>query len=227
MRKGNDKLKKFAEIAKMPHVFQNLNWLEPVLTNSDKKVVDYKGKWHSDFFKNDNPIVLELACGYAEYTVAIAERFPNKNVIGIDMKGNRLWTGAKYLMQNNHTNAAFIRSNIDLLYRYFDENEVSEIWIPFADPQRKKQRKCLTAELFLPMYRKILKPEGCVHLKTDSDLLYEYTLEMVEKHGLKVLKNYPDLYSVDFENELLNVKTRYEKQNPSGSDTIKYLQFTF
>lgn len=224
---GKGKLAKFAELRQMPHVFQNFKWQTVALENQGT-VVDYKGKWASNYFGNNHPIILELACGYGEYTMAIAEQCPNKNVIGIDMKGNRIWTGATYTLQNSLTNAAFIRTDITLLQHIFAPNEVSEIWLTFPDPQRQKgkARKRLTATRFLDIYRQILQPQALIHLKTDSDLLYEYTLEVLESVPHVIHANFKDVYAQPLNNPLLNVKTRYEKLNLSGADSIKYLRFS-
>ncbi|MGB0839451.1 MAG: tRNA (guanosine(46)-N7)-methyltransferase TrmB [Chitinophagales bacterium] len=220
-----NKQEKFKDLETMPNVFQNYDWSRPQLTHEKQEVV-MKGKW-KEYFQNDHPIVLELACGYGEYSMAIAKQHPEKNVIGIDMKGNRLWTGATFMLDNGLKNAAFIRSNIDRLPFYFAPQEVSEIWIPFADPYRKPRKaiKRLTSSHFLDIYRQIMVPNGLIHVKTDSDILYEFTMKTIATWKLEIVKNYPDLYQTDFKDPLLGVKTRYEAMNPSGSDTIKYVCF--
>ncbi len=224
---GKGKLEKFQDLGQMPHVFQNFKWLDPKLLNYKKEVVDYRGKWSKEVFKNDHPIILELACGYGEYTMAMAEELPNKNIIGIDLKGNRIWTGANYVQEKGLNNAVFLRSAIELLENFFGANEVSEIWIPFADPHVRdsKSKKRLTGPKFIQLYRYLAGKEGIIHLKTDSDLLYEFTLQVIETEGCTILENYPDLYNSTFNNELLRVKTRYEKLNISGSARVKYVKF--
>lgn len=225
MAKG--KLEKFEELLQMPHVFQYKGWVTPELLDGKGEKVDYKGKWKTDFFKNDKPIVLELACGYGEYTMAMAPRFPEKNFIGIDVKGNRLWTGAKFAIDNKLDNVAFIRTQINFLPSFFDKDEIAEVWIPFPDPHVKegKQLKRLTSPRFLDIYRQIMPKNAIINLKTDSDLLYEYTLEIIEAQKLTVLTNYFDVYATATEDLLLNVKTRYEKLNLSRAKTIKFLRF--
>ncbi len=224
---GKGKLAKFDDLSQMPHVFQNFSWSDPQLINYQKEAVNYNGRWATDFFQNGQPIILELACGYGEYTMAMAEHLPNHNIIGVDIKGNRIWTGARYIQEKQLTNAAFVRTTIDLIHHFFGAAEISEIWIPFPDPHNRhsKQNKRLTSPKFLELYRKILMPDGVIHLKTDSDLLYKYTLEVVEKEGCTIIENYRDLYNSPFANPLLSVSTRYERLNISGADTIKYVQF--
>ncbi|MDX1642366.1 MAG: tRNA (guanosine(46)-N7)-methyltransferase TrmB, partial [Balneolaceae bacterium] len=171
---GNkNKLQRFEDIARFENVFEYTDFEDTPTP---------KGKWHQEIFGNENPIVLELACGKAEYTLYLAERNPRKNYIGIDLKGNRIWKGAKYALKNQMANVHFIRMLIDHLPDYFEKGEVDEIWITFPDPHprgsRSKQR--LTSPKFLDIYRKVLKPGSQIHLKTDSDLLFEFTLETIE-----------------------------------------------
>ena len=227
MSKG--KLAKFAELNQMPNVFQNFSWAAPELQNCVLQLTDYRNQWHKQVFKNNHSIVLELACGYGEYTVAMSAMFPQKNFIGIDIKGNRIWTGAKTLLEKGQKNAAFLRSEIMLLHHFFGKNEISEIWITFPDPhiRESKHRKRLTSLRFLNLYRQFLLPNAMIHLKTDSDILYEYTLEVIEENSFHIHKNQADLYrSEDKNNPLLQVKTRYEKLNISGSNSIKYIAFS-
>ena len=164
---GKDKLSKFAAIKEYPHVFEH---------NEDETLA-LKGNWRKDFFKNDNPIVLELGCGKGEYSVGLAKHFPNKNFIGCDIKGNRIYIGAKNSLEQGMTNVAFLRTRIDYITDYFSEGEIDEIWLTFSDPQPKKPRKRLSSPLFIERYRQILKKGGIVHMKTDSNLLFEYTEE--------------------------------------------------
>ncbi len=212
---GKDKLKRFAELETFTNVFQ----LNPV----------HKGKWNADYFKNINPIVLELGCGRGEYTVSLAKYFPHKNFIGIDIKGARIWRGAKTGMEENISNMAFLRIEIEQLEEHFNENEVDEIWITFPDPQPQisRERKRLTYNRFLEMYKKILKPEGLVHLKTDNDGLYEYTLEKTKELNLNVIKHTSDLYKEEWLDDVLSIQTTYEKIYRDKGKNINYIQFKF
>ena len=180
MSKG--KLEKFAEVATFPNVFEL-----PFLFKSGDFVL--KGKWHDNYFKNENPLVLELGCGKGEYTVGLAEKFPNKNFIGIDIKGSRLWRGAKFALENKMKNVAFVRTRIDHIEMVFAFAEVDEIWITFPDPQPQKtrERKRLTSPMFLNRYTKILKPGGILNLKTDNFQLYEYSKQIAEEMNFKIL----------------------------------------
>lgn len=187
------------------------------------------GNWGSTQFKNQNPIVLELGCGRGEYTVGLAEKNPAKNFIGVDVKGNRIWTGAKYALENKLTNVAFIRTRIDFIEQCFAPGEVSEIWITFPDPQPQKPRarKRLTHPIFLNRYNKILKPGGFVHLKTDSTSLYEYTLQVIEENKLPLNWHTPNLYKncPPEREELIKIKTYYEKLFTEKGEDIKYILF--
>lgn len=216
---GNkNKLKRFEDIARFENVFE--------YTDFEEKPTP-KGKWHDEIFGNDKPIVLELACGKAEYTIYLAEHFRDRNYIGIDLKGNRIWKGAKYALKNKMLHVRFIRMLIDHLPDYFEQGEVDEIWITFPDPHlresRSKQR--LTSPKFLEIYRKILKPGSIIHLKTDSDLLYEFTLETIEEEGCEITKKVDDIYSEEPENELLTHQTFYEKKHLKAGKSIHYVAF--
>lgn len=184
-----------------------------------------KGNWHKEFFKNDNPIVLELGCGKGEYAVGLARKFPDKNFIGIDIKGARMWTGACQARNEGLKNVAFLRTNIELLPHFFAAGEVSEIWITFPDPQMKKVRKRLTSTRFLELYREVLKPEGLVHLKTDSPFLYTYTHLLVELNQLPAIVDTNDLYHSYYVSDILEIKTFYEQQWLDRGLTIKYISF--
>ena len=184
------------------------------------------GSWHKQVFHNEHPIVLELGCGRGEYTVGLARLFPDKNFIGIDIKGARIWAGAKEALNYQLHNAAFLRTNIEFIYRFFAQNEVDEIWITFPDPQMKKPTKRLTSTFFLQRYRRILKNNGIIHLKTDSPFLYTYTSELVNTNALPTLVNTPDLYAAITDDPILTLKTHYEKQWLSRGMTIKYISFT-
>lgn len=186
-----------------------------------------KGKWRSNYFKNQNPIVLELGCGKGEYSVGLAKNNPGKNYIGVDIKGNRIWTGAKEALDNNMSNVAFVRTRIDFIEHCFSPSEVSEIWITFPDPQPQKtrERKRLTNMRFIERYRKFLKPGGLVHLKTDSTSLYEYTMEVIKENNLKILFHTNDLYQncPPDRKELVEIKTHYEKLFTAKGEDIKYI----
>ena len=189
-----------------------------------------KGRWHSDYFKNSNPIVLELGCGKGEYTIGLSENNHSKNYIGVDIKGNRIWVGAKYAIENNLNNVAFLRTRIDFIEHCFLENEIDEIWITFPDPQPQSTRKRsrLTNPLFLNRYKKILKKGGLIHLKTDSTSLYEYTLQVIEENKNLILWQTDNLYQncPDNRQELIQIKTHYEKLFTDKGENIKYICFT-
>ena len=185
-----------------------------------------KGHWNSDMFHRDAPIVLELGCGKGEYTIALSEKYPSKNFIGVDIKGARLWKGAKYATENSLVNVAFLRTRIEFITAFFAPDEVSEIWITFADPQPKCPSKRLTHPDFLDRYRTFLKPGGLVHLKTDSLLLHEFTLDTAPSAGFKVLMHDPDIYSSHSTSglsEIRDVKTFYERQFLAKGLPITYL----
>ncbi|MBQ1610928.1 MAG: tRNA (guanosine(46)-N7)-methyltransferase TrmB, partial [Muribaculaceae bacterium] len=176
-------------------------------------------------FHNDNPIVLELGCGKGEYAVGLGKRFPDKNYIGIDIKGARMWTGAKMVERQHITNVAFLRTSIELIDRMFAPGEVSEIWITFPDPQMKKVNKRLTSTRFLENYRKVLEDNGVIHLKTDSPFLYTYTRELIKVNSLPVEVDTDDLYASGMADDILEIKTHYEMQWLQRGLTIKYLKF--
>lgn len=214
---GKDKLRKFAEVATFPNVVQ-LDAGKP-----------FKGKWASEFFKNEKPLILELACGKGEYTVNLAKLFPEKNFIGIDYKGNRIWRGAKTAIEEGISNVGFLRIQIETILEYFAEGEVSEIWITFPDPQpqESREKKRLTNPAFLERYKHILVPEGIMHLKTDNDGFYAYTVEQIELQNLPKLKETTDLYHSDLVDEVLSIKTYYEKKYLAVDKNINYVQWKF
>jgi len=203
------------------HVFQ------PEINNLVKGF-SMKGRWRKNFFKNNNPLVLELGCGKGEYSLALAQRYPNKNFIGIDIKGSRMWTGAKEVQQKSINNVAFLRIRIDLIEKCFDKDEVDEIWITFPDPQlkRKKTRKRLTHPLFLRRYDKILRAGSLIHLKTDSHFLHAFTLGVIagENHQLHDSTN--DLYNCNVERDNMDIKTYYETIFLNMNKAITYLAFS-
>jgi len=216
------KKKKFAELETFTNVIQI------PYTYLWQKDYELKGKWSREIFGNDNPLVLELGCGKAEYTLALSKMFPQKNFIGIDIKGERLWRGAKTALEEGLNNTFFIRSRIDFIDNLFAPGEVSEIWITFPDPQPSKRRskKRLTHPVFLEKYGKILASDNVVHLKTDSDLLYEYTLEVLQEQGFPVLINTNDVYKDFADDTILTIKTFYEQFFLKEGKKIKYIRFS-
>lgn len=216
---GKGKLRKFRE----NETFSCL--VQPATEEVLGKDHPLKGRWHADMFRNDHPIVLELGCGKGEYTVALAERFPDKNHIGIDIKGARLWKGAKYATQQHLDNVAFVRTRIEFIDALFAPSEISEIWITFADPQERKARKRLTHPRFLQQYRQILAPGGTVHLKTDSRLLHHYTREVIRQNGLPMVEACEDIYGSGRADALLSIQTFYEKNFRAQGIPITYLAF--
>jgi len=217
---GKNKLSKFADMEVFPHVFQ-------VSSHAVREGASFemKGKWNELFFKNDHPIVLELGCGKGEYTVGLAQLYPDKNFIGVDIKGARLWTGAKDSLERSMKNVAFLRTDIEMIHHFFAENEVSEIWLTFPDPQMKKVTKRLTATNFMNLYQQFLKVDGLIHLKTDSNFMFTYTREMVNANQYPVVFSNDDLYASDLKDPILGIKTYYEQQWLERGITIKYIQF--
>lgn len=221
------KLEKFAELNTLDNVYQSFEVMSPNLRRSDGEMVQMKGNW-KEHFGNDNPITLELACGKGEYTIGLAKMYPDRNFIGMDAKGNRIWKGAKYALEEAKlSNAAFIRTQIDFIEQYFEPGEVQELWITFADPQLGKARKRLTSPMFLPRYKNILAADGQMHLKTDSPELYEYTLEIIEEEQLDLKEEYDDIYSLAEQKPEWAIKTFYEKMHLENGLTIKYVRFSF
>ncbi|MCI1719897.1 MAG: tRNA (guanosine(46)-N7)-methyltransferase TrmB [Bacteroidales bacterium] len=224
-----------SSIGKSEKFRQNENFkclLQPSMQEVFRTDYVFKGKWNSDVFKNNNPITLELGCGKGEYTIALAEKYPQRNFIGIDIKGARLWKGAKYVENNKLSNVIFIRTSIDFIEWIFAKDEIAEIWITFADPQMQSPRKRLTGTLFLQRYNKFLIPGGIIHLKTDSRFLHEYTKAIAEQNKCKILACSSDIYAEaqkgntqNFPPELLTVQTFYEKFFLSQGLKITYLAF--
>jgi tRNA (guanine-N7-)-methyltransferase len=214
---GKDKIRRFNEVATFANVLQ-LDSGKPML-----------GQWSRQFFRNDGPLVLELACGKGEYTVNLATLFPAKNFIGIDYKGNRIWRGAKTALEDGINNVGFLRIQIENLTDYFAPGEVDEIWITFPDPQPQlsREKKRLTSPRFLDKYKVILKPGGKVNLKTDNDGLHAYTVEKVMELGLIKHIQTEDLYHSGFADEVLSIKTYYERKYLKDNKNINYIQFSF
>ena len=221
---GKNKLARFAENKILPNVFQ---------PTRDEALDNYplKGKWRTEVFKNQNPIVLELGCGKGEYSVGLAKSFPNKNFIGIDIKGARFWFGAKEAVEKKLNNVAFLRTQIELVDCFFDHDEVDEIWITFPDPQIKYRRTKhrMTHPDFLDRYKKILKKDGIVHLKTDSEFLHGYTLGLLQGQGHEIISAHHDIYGApEYEPGtplLREIKTYYEGLFSAKGKTITYIKF--
>lgn len=220
---GKGKLEKFAEMETFKNVFQ---YPFSVLENVP---FDMKGHWCDDYFKNNHPIVLELGCGKGEYTVGLARLFPDVNFIGVDIKGARMWTGAKQALAEGLDNVAFLRTNIEMIDRFFAQDEVREIWLTFSDPQMKNARKRLPSTFFMNRYRRFLVDGGVVHLKTDSNFLFTYTSLMVEKNQLPLLQKTADLYHTAEVDEatrrILSIQTYYESMWMERGLNIKYIKF--
>lgn len=219
---SKNKLKRFQENETFANVIQPHR--QEVLSEG----FHLKGKWAKDFFKNDNPIVLELGCGKGEYTVNLAKANPHKNFIGIDIKGARFWRGAKTALEQGVPNVAFLRIQIELIETFFDQNEVSEIWITFPDPQIKYKRTKhrLTNATFLERYKQILVPEGCIHLKTDSEFMHGYTLGLLHGAGHKVLYANHHIYKNEgAPKEVTSIQTFYEQQYLNEGKAITYIRF--
>ncbi|WP_295939244.1 tRNA (guanosine(46)-N7)-methyltransferase TrmB [uncultured Alistipes sp.] len=219
---GKDKLRKFRE---------NLAFdcfVQPEFDEVFRRDHPLKGHWRSNFFHNDNPIILELGCGKGEYTVALAERDPQRNYIGIDIKGARMWRGAKTATERNMTNVGFLRTRIEFINGLFAENEVDEIWVTFPDPQLKTRRakKRLTSPVFLEYYAQMLKADGWINLKTDSKHLYGYTNEVIRHFDLPCEVSNADIYGSGYADEVLSVKTAYEKQFLAMGLPITFTRFS-
>jgi tRNA (guanine-N7-)-methyltransferase len=201
------------------------NVLQPPFNEIYNKDFYLKGRWSSDYFKNDRPIILELGCGKGEYTVGLARLFPESNFIGIDIKGARIWKGAKAALDAKLINAGFLRTRIDFINAFFAAGEVQEIWITFPDPQPKKSKKRLTSSLFLSRYRKFLQAGGFINLKTDSKPLFDYTLKLAQYNNLPVDFETSDLYASGYENAIRSIQTYYESMWIKAGAKIHYLRF--
>ncbi len=214
------KIERYKEILSLPNV-TNLHHYR------DGDHASVRGKW-SELFGNDNPITLELACGKGDYCLGLGSRYPDRNFLGLDIKGDRIWKGAIQALDAGLHNVRFLRTRIDHLTNYFAPGEIDEIWITFPDPylKKSKKRKRLTHPVFLRRYAGILKPGGLIHLKTDSDELYEFTLQVLNIHGLSTKQQISDVYRLDNIPENLDIQTYYEKQHLHSGRAIKYVSFT-
>ena len=220
---GKGKLAKFADMETYENVFQYpYSVMEHV-------PFEMKGHWHEQYFHNDHPIVLELGCGKGEYTIGLAQQYPDVNFIGVDIKGARMWTGATQALNEGLKNVAFLRTNIEIIDRFFDPDEVQEIWLTFSDPQMKNPRKRLTSTWFLERYRHFLVDGGIIHLKTDSNFLFTYTTCLVEHNQLPLLEKTDDLYHTSqlstLTSQLLSIQTYYESMWIARGLNIKYMKF--
>ena len=220
---GKGKLAKFAEMETFSNVFQY------PFSVVDNVPFEMKGHWREQYFKNNHPVVLELGCGKGEYTVELARLYPEMNFIGVDIKGARMWTGAKQAIEAGLKNVAFLRTNIEIIDRFFAESEVQEIWLTFSDPQMKNAHKRLTSTFFLNRYRKFLVGGGIVHLKTDSNFLFTYTTCMVKENKLPVVFLTEDLYHTEGLDEethkILSIQTYYESMWIERGLNIRYMKF--
>ena len=220
---GKGKLAKFAEMETFSNVFQY------PFSVVDNVPFEMKGHWREQYFKNNHPVVLELGCGKGEYTVELARLYPEMNFIGVDIKGARMWTGAKQALEAGLKNVAFLRTNIEIIDRFFAESEVQEIWLTFSDPQMKNAHKRLTSTFFLNRYRKFLVDGGIVHQKTDSNFLFTYTTCMVKENKLPVVFSTEDLYHTEGLDEethkILSIQTYYESMWIERGLNIRYMKF--
>jgi len=216
---GKNKLQKFEAMNHYPHVFQ---YPFAVL---HEKGFEMKGKWNELFFGNNYPIVIELGCGKGEYTVELAKLYPEKNFIGIDIKGARMWTGATQSFEEKMPNVAFLRTHIELIDRFFALDEVSEIWLTFPDPQMAKVNKRMTSTRFIQLYSRILKENGLIHLKTDSPFMYAYTCAVIQANHFPVEIITDDLYHSGLVDKILSIQTFYEQQWLNRGLNIKYIRF--
>jgi tRNA (guanine-N7-)-methyltransferase len=214
---GKNKLKRFAENETFENLFQHNDF------DARIELFPLKSKWHSDYFKNDHPIVLELGCGRGEYTIGMAQRFPEKNFIGIDRKGARIWRGCKDGIEQNLNNVGFLRIKIEDIEHYFDKDEVHEIWVTFPDPQLRKERRRLISPNFISKYQKIIDSAGIIHLKTDSKELYEYVVETAPLENWKIIENIPHVYDTGETSILTEIQTFYEKKWLLEGKAISYV----
>jgi len=229
MAKRN-KLEKFADLLSYDNVLENFDHTKDILTRQEGELINPKGNWSKIIFKNENPITIELACGKGEYTIGMAQMYPNRNFIGLDIKGARIWKGATFAKEKKITNAAFLRTRIEVIEKFFATDEVSEIWISFADPflKSKKANRRLTSPVFLHYYKNLLKLDGSINLKTDSNILYYYTISILRKRkDLTCIYKNNDIYNIALEYPELEIKTFYEKSHLENGRKIKFIKFAF
>ena len=224
-----NKLRKFAEVHSFPNVYECYDVQQPALVGPGMQEVELKGRWQEQHFHNEYPITLELACGGGEYTVALARQFPERNFIGVDIKGNRIWKGAKQALQEQLPNAAFLRTRIEIIDSFFEPGEVDEIWITFPDPfpRASKENRRLTSAYFLEKYRLILRSGGLVHLKHDDPDFYQFTLDTIAADPrCTLLYHNDDIYAGPLLYPELGIQTLYESMHLEAGKTIKYVRFT-
>ena len=224
-----NKLRKFAEVLAFPNVYECYNVQQPALVGAGMEPVEMKGRWHAQHFKNDFPITLELACGAGEYTVGLAGLFPDRNFIGVDVKGNRIHTGAKAALEAGLQNAAFLRTRIEVIDHFFAENEVADLWITFCDPFPRKGdvNRRLTSDNFHQRYRRFLQPGGPVHLKHDDADFVDFTTATLDADPLcRLLYASPDIYAGPLPLPELRIQTLYEGKHLAKGKTIRYLRYT-
>lgn len=226
---GKNKLRKFSDNLGFSNVYENFDIQTDELLGENGEPVQMKGHWAERAFGNDHPITLELACGRGEYTLALARQHPDRNFIGVDIKGARIWKGAGQALEEKLTNVAFLRTRIEKITNFFEPGEISEIWITFPDPfpRKSKANRRLSGPNFIKEYRKMLKKDGLMHLKTDDPGLYEFTMESLDADpGCKVIYTSDDIYSGELPYPELSVKTYYERMHLEAQKTIKYIRFT-
>jgi len=223
-----NKLRKFAEVLSFPNVYECYNVQEPQLVGTGMEPVELRGQWHEKHFKNNLPITLELACGGGEYTVGLARLFPERNFIGVDVKGNRIHAGAKQALTEGLSNAAFLRTRIEIIDRFFAPGEIAEIWITFCDPfsRPSKENRRLTSHFFHEKYRQVLQPGGLVHLKHDDPDFVHFTLRTIENdpNSALIYKNF-DIYAAPLPMPELSIQTLYEGKHLAAGKTIKYVRY--
>jgi tRNA (guanine-N7-)-methyltransferase len=221
-----NKLRKFKELLAFPNVVENYDIKNPALILNEGEIIDLKGRWKKDFFKNDKPLILELACGRGEYTVQLARKYPDRNFLGIDIKGARIWQGAKLALEEELNNVGFLRTRIEQIGLFIGPGEVDEIWITFPDPFLKKENRRLTSNAFLDRYKKILAQNNTIHLKTDDPTLYEFSMEVLrDRKDVHINYFKDDIYSEELVIPELEFKTYYEAQHLSKGRKIKYISF--
>lgn len=218
---------KIRSIDSFPNVFQNEHYTKPVLRNFEGRELDLKGKWRETIFKNDHPLILELACGKGDYALALAQKYPSKNFIGVDSKGARIFTGAKRALEEKIDNLAFVRMRIENITHFFAPGEADEIWITFPDPfpRDKNAKRRLSNSTFIARYKAICKPGAIIHFKTDNLPLFLFTTEQVLNGGLKILYSRQDIYAAPFDFEELGIQTYYERSHLAEGRKIHYIRF--
>ncbi len=225
---GKNKLRKFSELLEMTNVYENFDFHKPELVHTPGNIVEPKGNWKQEVFQNENPLVLELACGRGEYALGLSRLYPEKNFIGIDIKGARIWKGASIAKEEALENVRFIRTKIELITHFFAKDEIDEIWITFPDPflKDRKENRRLTSPIFLNLYQQILKPNGVVRLKTDNPKLYQYSLDTFsdDPHG-RIIFHHHSIYEMGYLPEELQLKTYYEAKHLEDKCTIKYIEY--